>query len=108
VNKEDVYRALRAIEYLLDSHMQSPDMRKAVKALAICRGCLQRNFRIKVKGKLVEPMHSILRYVDSDVGEGGLIVRPLHKRNYRAWKRRRERERHPKLEDFNVFDAPKR
>ncbi|MBW2675510.1 MAG: hypothetical protein JRD89_19225 [Deltaproteobacteria bacterium] len=92
MRKDDVYLGLKAIEALLDSYTQravreGTECRKVLRALAISRNLLQRHFRVKVGGRMVEPVHSLRRYVDCEgVRENGTIIRPLHKSNWHKWR----------------------
>jgi len=104
----DVYINLKAIETLLDSYVQSAvrrgiECRQVQKALGLSRNILQRHFRIKYQRRLVEPMHSLLRYSDCKVDpRTGLIIRPEHKKNWRRVRRERSKLRGRKLSELSM------
>jgi len=103
VNKEEeVYLFVKAVETHLDSFMQKciragvpidPHIRQLLGA---SRSILQRYYRIRKGTRRVEPLHSLKRYMDSKVRADGTIERPLHKRNWRKYKRLRD-EKQTKL-----------
>jgi len=100
--EEEIYLFVKAIETHLDSFIQKciragvpvdPHIRQLLGA---SRRILQRYYRIRKGTRRVEPLHSLKRYMDSKVRADGTIERPLHKRNWRKYKRLRD-EKQTKL-----------
>jgi len=89
IKKQEVEVELLAIETILDSVSQKLLRRGDPLARKVRR--LQRRY-------FPNRVHSLRRYVDSQIGPGGKIIRPPHKRNWRKWRRERMRAAAPKLD----------